>query len=243
MARFRGGSKKRTASAMAGTRIRGIPWRMRKRQTRFGGSQYLELKSRTGASILADVLTTGNVLHIGGIALGTDIDQRIGRTLTYRKIMFNIEIIPTGGTLTSSYRILILYDKQPNGALPTLDTILTGGAPHGPLNFKEIDSRDRFTTLYNSGIITLNGNAAPESTWNTEIFLDVNLPATMNAAPATIGSYVTGSLLFVTLGSKTVGGQGHQISFEDRVRFIDGGRRIPKVFKQSTKSSQFKRSN
>ncbi len=232
-------AKKRKRAAYP-IKLRGYSYA--RKQMRSGGVQLLEIKARSGTATFGDILIPARIVHIGGLAIGTDIDERIGRTVVIKKLFVNMQLIPAVGSLTASYRILLLYDRQPNGTLATEDAIFDGVGPHNALSFKEMDSRDRFKTLYNSGLITLNGNAAADSIWNQEIALELNLPQTFSGTSSTIGSITTGALLMVAIGKNAGAGQGHDLITENRIRFVDGGNRKERVYKQRTKSTQFKRS-
>ena len=146
------GKRPRTGRG-TGTYIRGA--KKRKTNTRSGGVENIELKSRTGTGLIVNLNNGGQIIHIGGIAQGTDIDERIGRTIVTKKIYMHLTVSQQATTVKQFYRFFILYDRQPNGSIATMDSILDLSS-FSALNFKEIDSRERYKTLWDSGLVFIS---------------------------------------------------------------------------------------
>lgn len=72
--------------------------------------------------------TTGEVRLITAPANGADSNQRVGKKCLVNMVELNLQVkasaVTAGGTPV--YQWWLVYDKHPNGALPTIATILVG---------------------------------------------------------------------------------------------------------------------
>lgn len=114
-----------------------------------------EKKYRDIDTTVINVSTTGSITLLNGMARGTDAaSERVGRKIVITSVFVRgyasteiSQVGTPGGPLYSvaqMVRCLIVYDKQPNGATPTLVTILKEARPESQLNINE---RDRFAVL------------------------------------------------------------------------------------------------
>lgn len=106
----------------------------------------VELKYDDGISS-STVPTAGTLIQITSIANGTGPSDRIGRSIVYNNlnINWNIKNLVVAGPIETNGRVIIFYDKQSNGAFPTVNTVMNGT---DPLALYNPDNRSRFTILY-----------------------------------------------------------------------------------------------
>lgn len=108
-----------------------------------------ELKE--AASITSGVPAAGgSVACINQIAQGTDIINRVGRHIHAVSFKYNYQFYPpTGGANSDYISFWIVWDKQPNNAVPAFATVMDlSGAPS--LNLAHINTllnRERFVLL------------------------------------------------------------------------------------------------
>jgi len=92
---------------------------------------------------------------INGLAQGTGPNQRIGTVVELVEVIWDCYLYPTFGIinpLSDVFKFALVYDRQPNGALPTYDEIFKGLDKNGtaiedPISYQNIDNIDRFFVL------------------------------------------------------------------------------------------------
>ncbi len=125
----------------------------RKRRRRFPTTRrippslHFETKFKDTAVDDAAIATTGTVqLGVITIAEGTDDDQRVGRRIVLKKLQwrYTLTIIQTidGNNTSDVVRMMVLLDKQCNGAIPIVS---------GASGILTADTFDSFMQLANSG--------------------------------------------------------------------------------------------
>lgn len=169
--------------------------------------------------------TTGTVTAINLSAQGTDFTNRIGRKTTNVAVQLEGQIQPIDfGTTSCKCRVMLIYDAQPNGALPAITDILTASTSQA---FMNLNNRDRFKVLSEHNV-TIGGisNTATQSysiapgVSNVSIYKRCNLDTIWTGTTAAIGSIGTGSLLLVTIGDAAAN-NGGVFYGAARVRFVD----------------------
>lgn len=86
------------------------------------------------------------------IAVGSGYFNRIGSKINMKSLHIRGFVGPNGTTATDMGRIVVIYDRQTNGALPALTTILSqrdsaGTAQQSGTSEVNLDYRDRFIIL------------------------------------------------------------------------------------------------
>jgi len=92
-----------------------------------------------GDALTADIIPpqgTPIIQHLNGMTSGAAFYQRIGNKITMKSVHCKVRISPrvpaTAGTGNNqTCRFMLIYDRQTNGAYPTLPTILTDYASDG----------------------------------------------------------------------------------------------------------------
>lgn len=194
-------------------------------QIRMGKGPERKVIDTAAASYACD--TTGSVTFINGAAQGTDFNQCLGRK--YENVAVQIEgtVGPVDGTTgNNKCRVMIIYDEQPNAALPAITDILTASTSAA---FMNLNNRDRFKILMDENF-TIGGidttatqsYAMSPTVMNISRYIKCNLPTIRNGAATTaaITNYVTGTLLLVTIGSQPAA-SGATLVAATRVRFVD----------------------
>jgi len=185
-----------------------------------------ELKVIDNANAPAPALAGTGVLTpvLNGIAQGTDNNQHIGRQTTMKSLywMFQGTTAPTttGG---GSVRLVIVYDKEAEGAAPTI----AAGLQTDIFNqdsieaMQNLDNRDRFIVLVDE-IIECIGTAGPQA-FMRKGYRKIQLPVVFNSnANAVIGAINTGSVYGVTWFSQgTFGVAKPLLDLQTRIRFED----------------------
>jgi len=169
--------------------------------------------------------TTGSVTAINLAAEGTDFTNRLGRKTTNVAVQLEGLLEPID-TITAACkaRIMLIYDAQPNGALPAITDILTAATSQ---SFMNLNNRDRFKILCDINR-TIGGTdntatqsyAQSPSVYNISVYRKINLDTIWSGTTAAIGSVGTGALLLVTIGDQG-GTAGANFNGAVRVRFVD----------------------
>lgn len=198
----------------------------------------------TSANISTDMSTSVHVLPVNLIRSGTGSWNRVGRVCNMKSLRLRLKATQNWGASTAAlqavnYRILVVYDSQPNGALPTKTEILQykdqAGTEAGVWDgFMAYDNMQRFTILRDE-TCTINPDwsiaAAGPNNYKSkyhDIFIKLNHATSFKAesTPMTIADISTGALYVmytcdipapgnaVTRGSFGIEGQG-------RLRYID----------------------
>jgi len=167
---------------------------------------------------------------------GAEQYQRVGRRITLRSLSIKGFVNFGATTVQDLARIIVVYDAQPNAALPVLADILqnsNAGLATTNLSFHNLNNRDRFIFLKDYKVMlpavtvaagVLTNEAIPDPIYHT-FNIDWEIPlrrmeTTFNAVNGgTIADVTTGSLLLVTLDGNNAGTVS--FAFSSRVRYID----------------------
>lgn len=91
------------------------------------------------------VTTTGALQCMNAMAKGTSNSQRIGNRVNakFAKLFGDIYTTDNSAAMT---RLILFYDKQTNGAAPSVTSLLVSASPYS--NYLQETKRHRFTILY-----------------------------------------------------------------------------------------------
>lgn len=180
--------------------------------------------------------TTGQFVLLNGIGQGTDADDRVGRKLVIKNIQIRA-MIRTEGSETmgassqpaSIVQMLLVWDKQPNGAAPLITQLLEHAHPVSPI---KMDNRDRFRILarktWTIGAY-IRSNTATQSLITTaqnqthmKCYKKVNLETIYNSVSAAdITTITSGALWMIWLGNQGSSLTNPQIPCSARIRYND----------------------
>lgn len=163
--------------------------------------------------------TTGGVTLLNGLARGDDINQRNGREVLLKSIEIRLRNLVTAGTGTEqTHRVCIVYDRQSNGAAPTIADILSAPNVLYPRN---LENRRRFKILYDRAF-TLNATGEPGGERFHKFYRRLAHPVTFNTGNAgTIADITMGSLYLITMGTNAPGATAGICTGRCRVRYED----------------------
>jgi len=176
---------------------------------------------------------------LNGIQTGAGFFNRVGSRIEMKSLHIRGYISNVATGLQSQLRMVVVYDRQPNGATPTIQTILntriqTGVASTTGTSEINLDNRDRFVivrdyTVYapavtnTAGVLT-NGPAFPgdDEQFDVNLFIKLKGLATHYSAssnPTTIADISTGALYCLFIDA--VGNAIWQFSGSFRLRYDD----------------------
>lgn len=171
---------------------------------------------------------TGALILLNGIAPGTGLNQRSGREVVMKSIEvhFNGKSTDTTG-VPASYRCMLVYDRQCNGAAPALADIIATTGAWNTLSPRNLDNRRRFKILMDR-VFTVGAQgdtttaAGCSSRFCDKFYRRLNHPIVFNSGVAgTIADIQTGSLYWITLGDLAAGVTDGEGSVYARVRYLD----------------------
>lgn len=175
------------------------------------------------------ITITWSVQLINGVVQGTDYNQRIGRKVVNKSLLFNGNISMASGNNISNAqgtfcRVVVIYDSQPNsGTIPAGTDIFAFNDPNSPMN---LNNRDRFKVVIDkrcqvgafltSGGGTLATGSPNDCYWSK--YKKMNMETIFSNTAATLGSISTGSLYVCYVSdfaTTTI------LDFVTRVRYLD----------------------
>ena len=177
------------------------------RSTNWNTRQPDELKyvDTAFANYLCD--TAGTVTLINPLAAGAGVDQRVGRQAYMRYVNVGGMISPVGVLATPARSdVYVIYDRQPSGALPNINTILQANETGSQLN---LEYRERYVVIahetYVIGAPQVAGPSISPNVHAVSIAKRFNLRTTFIADAAAIASISSGALYLVTIGNVAAG--------------------------------------
>ncbi len=145
---------------------------------RFSG-QGAELKFHDVDADDAIVANGGAVTTLLQIAQGTTESERLGRKITLRSINCRFEITLPSTTVVAStsdvIRVLIVQDKQCNGAIPPWATILESNDYQ---SFNQLANKSRFRTLMDRTYAIQATAGSGQGTTNTKEYAEAHISDT-----------------------------------------------------------------
>lgn len=161
--------------------------------------------------------TTSNVQLLNGLSQGTTAVTRVGTRVYMKSLLVRGQLIMTAPTSPSGpVRILVVYDKEANGAACTAAQVLAADTVGSPLS---LYSPGRFTVLMDEYMHMENGNPGA---WFINRYVKMGLPVLFNNGNAgTVADISSGSVYaFVHTGGQvytaaTNGAIYARIRFED----------------------------
>jgi len=183
-----------------------------------------ELKDiEPGTTFPGTVSNSGTLQLLNGVANGTDFTNRIGRKINMVDLEVKMFFFPISGNAYPGdvIRVMLIYDKQTNGALPAVSDILTSAYP---LSFTNLNNRNRFEVLHDEAVAlnpqatvgTTLGNGAPENKWR-EFRVKLRHDTIYGSTGANIADIKSGAIYMLTISAFAV----WQIAWNARVRFYD----------------------
>lgn len=231
--RASGGSapQKKAATAPAVARAQAANYQVSRQYPR---QPKAELKAFDLAETTSSLAVAGAFVTLNAMPQGPDFFQRIGRK-TYMKSLHIKGVVYNVATSVTDYgRMIVVYDSQPNAALPNLATVLQdANAAAASSAFSEINlnERERFRFLRDKRFYlpsctnaanVLTNNAQQDQivqSLNINEFIDLKgMETVYNAVNGGTIADITSGSLFVLWVSNLA---GYDSIFTTRLRFYD----------------------
>lgn len=175
---------------------------------------------------------------------GTGIAQRDGNKISMKSLRLRLAMIFAKAVVqanTTNVRVLVLYDRQPNGAYPAINTILGESLQSNTIGTGTMYSNlnpnffERFRVLMDKQITlqpfdstAVTGTSCTGTTDPSSFKIDEFLPLkdletlyNGTANPLTIAQITTGALYIATFGDAAAANQPWAITGTARLRFHD----------------------
>jgi len=185
--------------------------------------------------------TTATIDTVNVLAIGAGTFQRIGRGVHMKSLYLRGAMFPSGnpGTNSGEYiRVAVVYDRQPNGAVPNYSDIFltvdaSGNGSNGPFDMPNLNNSERFVILADEHMAFTNtsGSASVPSddilldqTQRTKIdrYIPIrDFPINFKGDTANITSITSGALYVITCGSLAAASAGSTFNYAARVRYTD----------------------
>lgn len=181
-----------------------------------------DVSSGTLTLNLADSFSLLGPLLINGIAGGTTRTARLGGSLSMTKIQLRLTCY--AASLFPDLRVVIVYDHQPQGALPAVTDIFSADSFNA---FMNISNSDRFLVLADEFLKTKNGYDPTSSTNSVAMSMFRKLPKPgliskyLNSNTGTIADITSGAVYVLLACAATSVNPSLSIRFNSRVRFTD----------------------
>jgi len=168
--------------------------------------------------------TTGSITMLNGVATGTDFTNRIGRKVVWKSFLVQGHSIPQDASVSPNLgRVMIIYDTQPNGALPAMTDVLVTADATSPL---QLNNRDRFRVLWDKRVVNgVYADAATQATADQTIkeirkYKKCNLQTIYDGTTAAIADIQSGCIFLLTIGTQA-SGASYNARLNIRLRFND----------------------
>jgi len=193
--------------------------------TSLGGKEYKFVDTYLGTTGATNTLPLGSAATftlLNGLKLGTSAFQRIGNKITMKSLYWSLgfglaaaDSDPATDTnvLNVPVRMMIVYDKQPNGALPVLGDLLSAFAGVDNTTARAIDmnspnnlnNKDRFIVLADKRfILSSNGNSSRHIKKYKKLSTSVAYKS--GATVGDITDITSGSLYFIAFTDSEING-------------------------------------
>ena len=169
--------------------------------------------------------TTGSVTLLNTVPQGAAVTQRVGKKIVMKGLQCRGYLQNNSTAIANDVAFLIVYDKRPTGALPTVTDILVSANAAAMNNDA---NAGRFSILKRGDFVLLGNTNAAANYLDTmymsnDFWLDLkSRPVTFKAAgTGAIGDIEEGALYLVTVGNTAAGTAAAAMAAGFRLRFID----------------------
>lgn len=150
------------------------------------------------------------------IAQGTNSGNRVGRKITIKSVQWRGMVKPAAGGGFGQNRILVVYDKQSNGAAPAITDILSVNGAESCLN---LSNAERFIILADE--ITDSCQSTALSIY-TKRYIKCSLDVMYSGTTAAIADCASGAIYaFVANTADVTTGVASTSDYYWRVRYVD----------------------
>lgn len=163
--------------------------------------------------------STGDVRGIGGIDIDTGDTSatRDGRSIKLTSWFFRMYVLNNSSFNNTVFRMLLVHDKQVNGALPAASDILETVSTTGLMNR---DNADRFTVLSDK-LFHMNTNYSGQTValLPKPIYKSLDMHIKYSGTGGGIADLTSNELILLTISNQAV--NTPSITYRARVKYID----------------------
>jgi len=156
------------------------------------------------AGTFYDGTVTPTIVLLNGVATGSSNVTRVGNQVNWESIQLSGQLTPVDDTtVRGKFALWVIWDNQPNGALPSVTDVLTAATANSFINY---DVKQRFIPLiHRTWVFGTISNVAGQTISNLDIadvniYKKINRRTTYKGVTAAIGDVATGSLLLLPIG-------------------------------------------
>lgn len=162
--------------------------------------------STSGVSVSATPVFSSPTL-LSGCAQGVATGERVGRRILMKSMLFRFNFTQTG--TVGSFRVLVVYDKQTNGALPGVTDVLSST---NYIAAQNLSNSDRFIVMFDELVHY-------QSSTGASLYKRVNLESIYSGTTSAIASIAGGSVFFMIAPGDT--GSTATYGYTARIRYTD----------------------
>lgn len=170
------------------------------------------------AATVVAAQATAVVLTLNASTRGTNPTQYVGRSIRMKSLLirWNGSMAPTSAG-ASGLRLVVVYDKQANAAIPATTDVFVVDQMSSPMN---LANNRRFKIVMDEEIDCI-GTGGPQA-WNIKRYVKLNLNTEYNQTNGgTIADITSGSLIAYFYQAGTIITAAPTNSFYSRIRFVD----------------------
>ena len=161
------------------------------------------------------------ITEVNCIPQGATVANRIGNKVIVKSVHARILISAAPGAATQEVaRVMLVYDRQPNGAFPAIGDILLD-QPAGTTNLQasiNIANKSRFTILRDQRLLFDQGRG---TTNYCDWYIKGRWEVEFGATTGNIGDFRTGSILFIAYLPLATGATVTMTQPGFRIRYFD----------------------
>ncbi len=177
--------------------------------------EFKEVNTQRTATALS---TSIAISHVSGIAQGDTKIARGGNKVRFKSLHWRGFITMNASATTTMVRLMIILDKQVNGAVFTIGDLLEDAtAGDAIISPRDIDNQNRFTVLSDKTYkLTDNGG---NQLVQFNVYKKINLPVRYDGTTANVGDLTSNGLFLVSFSNEATNTPAITDFF--RIRFID----------------------
>lgn len=168
-------------------------------------------------SFLTPALSAWGVgVQLNVILQGNGATLRVGRRVTMTSLLIRYNVLRTGANGPSQCRIVVVYDRQPTGAMPIATDVFAADYMVSPLN---LFNSERFSVIMDEMTDSMQSSSLNVSGMR---FRKFSLPAMFGSTGGDLASLKTGGIyLFAANNGDQAGAATLTIDIASRVRYTD----------------------
>lgn len=159
------------------------------------------------------------ITEVNCVPQGATVANRIGNKIVLRSVHYRASI-SAAAAVQGEVRLMLVYDRQPNGAFPALTDVLLSQPAGAVNNYSSINiaNKNRFLVIRDQ---FFNLDAAQSLIHHIDWFCKGRWETEFGANAGNIGDFRTGSILFIGYITNAIGGNIVLSNGNCRVRYYD----------------------